>query len=128
MGNIKVEDMFEVQEYKGVQLTLPLSDDTRKFLLSRGKDPLVAELDRQWENYNFRVNELKARGEWDDEEDEDVEDAPPYEQWKKQELVDEINERNSDRDDAEKIDVNGTKEVLAERLYADDEALADASA
>lgn len=120
---INVEDMFEVQEYKGVQLTLPLDDDTRKFLLSRGKDPLVAELDRQWENYQFRVNELKARGEWDeDEADSDVEEAPPYETWKKQELIDEINERNNGREDADKIDATGTKEDLARRLYADDEA------
>lgn len=120
--NIRVEDMFEVQEYKGIQLTLPLDDDTRKFLLSRGKDPLVAELDRQYENYQFRVNELKAKGEWDDEEDAEVEEAPPYETWKKQELVDEINERNNGRADADKIDANGTKEDLARRLYADDEA------
>lgn len=118
---INVEDMFEVQEYKGVQLTLPLDDDTRKFLLSRGKDPMVAELDRQWENYQFRVNELKARGEWD-EDDAEIEEAPPYETWKKQELIDEINERNDGRDDADKIDSSGTKEDLARRLYADDES------
>lgn len=119
--NLRVEDMYEVQEYKGMQLTLPLSDDVRKFLYSRGKDPLVAELDRQYANYQFRVNELKDAGEW--EEDEDVEDAPPYEQWKKPELVDEINERNADREDADKIDVSGTKDELVARLYADDEAI-----
>lgn len=119
--NIKVEDMFEIQEYKGIQLTLPLDDDTRKFLYSRGKDPLVAELDRQYANYEFRVNELKAKGEWDDEEDDDVEEAPPYEQWKKTELIDEINERNADRA-SDKIDAGGTKEDLVARLYADDEA------
>lgn len=119
--NIKVEDMFETQEYKGIQLTLPLDDDTRKFLYSRGKDPLVAELDRQYANYEFRVNELKAKGEWDDEEEDDVEEAPPYEQWKKTELIDEINERNADRA-SDKIDAGGTKEDLVARLYADDEA------
>lgn len=119
--NIKVEDMFEIQEYKGIQLTLPLDDDTRKFLYSRGKDPLVAELDRQYANYEFRVNELKAKGEWDDEEEDDVEEAPPYEQWKKTELIDEINERNADRA-SDKIDAGGTKEDLVARLYADDEA------
>lgn len=121
--NLDVTDMYEVQEYKGRQLTLPLSDDNRKFLLSRGKDPLVAELDRQYENYQFRVEELKARGEWDDEEDEEVEEAPPYEQWSKSELVDEINERNNSYDDADKMTSSGTKDELVKRLYADDERL-----
>ena len=127
MTNLRVEDMYEVQEYKGITLGLPLDDDTRKYLYSRGKDPLVAELDAQWENYNFRVNELKAAGEWDDDEEEDAEEAPPYESWKKQELVDEINERNKDRDAEDKLDASGNKDELVARLYADDE-LAEASA
>lgn len=122
MGNLRVEDMYEVQEYKGITLTLPLDDDTRKYLFSRGKDPLVAELDAQYANYQFRVNELKNAGEWDDDEEEEVEPAPPYESWKKQELVDEINERNNGREPEDKIDASGTKDDLAARLYADDEA------
>lgn len=127
---ITPEEMFEVQEYKGVRLTLPLDEETRKFLYSRGKDPLVAELDAQYANYEFRVNELKAKGEWDDDEDdsdEEIEPAPPYEQWKKQELVDEINERNAGREPEDVIDSRGTAKELAERLYADDEANEEAA-
>lgn len=119
---ITPEEMFEVQEYKGERLTLPLSDEQRKFLYSRGKDPLVAELDRQYENYQFRVNELKAKGEWDDDEDAgEIEEAPPYESWTKNELIAEIAERNEGRVD-DVIDAKGNKDELVARLYADDEA------
>src|SRR5688572_15588949 len=118
---LKPEQMYEVQEYKGLRLTLPLSEENRKYLFSRGKDPLVAELDRQWENYQHRVEQLKAAGEWEDD-DEEVEEAPPYEQWKKTELIDEINERNSTREDEDKIDSSGTKDDLVARLYRDDES------
>jgi hypothetical protein len=125
--NLQVEDMYEVQEYKGITLTLPLDDDTRKYLYSRGKDPLVAELDAQYTNYQFRVNELKAAGEWDDDEEAENEELPPYEAYTKAELIDEINDRNKERADDDKIDASGKKEDLVARLYADDE-LADASA
>jgi hypothetical protein len=126
---LKPEQMYEVQEYKGIKLTLPLSDENRKYLYSRGKDPMVAELDRQWENYQYRVQALKDAGEWEeDEESEEVEEAPPYEQWKKAELIDEVNERNAGREDDDKIDSSGTKDELVARLYADDEEIADASA
>lgn len=48
------------------------------------------------------------------ETDEEEPDAVPYEKWKVSELQDEAKRRN--------LDPTGTKQILADRLYADDEA------
>lgn len=107
---------YEVIEYKGRELTLPLSDENRAFLYSRGKDPLVAELDHQWANIEFRRQQLAELGVENDAtpdfDTDELDDAPPYEQWKKDELVAEAKERD--------LDSNGTKDELVARLYEDD--------
>ena len=51
----------------------------------------------------------------------DVEDDDDYDEWKKDELVGEITERNKDRDQDNQLSAIGTKAELIARLRADDE-------
>jgi len=66
------------------------------------------------------VEEVDEVEEEYDVEDED-EDVPPYSEWKKAELVEEIEARNEGREDDLHLAVSGTKAELVERLEADDE-------
>jgi hypothetical protein len=51
----------------------------------------------------------------------ETEPAPPYEQWSKTELQEEVDARNEGRPDDQKLNRAGTKEELSQRLYDDDE-------
>lgn len=53
---------------------------------------------------------------------ENEDDEDDYESWSKQELVDEVNSRNEDRADGDKMSASGNKDQLIERLRADDAA------
>jgi hypothetical protein len=53
--------------------------------------------------------------------DEDV-TAAPYEEWSVDDLKAEIDVRNADKAEGDKIAKTGGVKVLADRLYADDEA------
>jgi len=96
-------------EYKGRKLTLPLSDETRAWLLSRGQDVLVHRLDQQWEDQ--RANEPVTHEVITQDNDED-EEIPPYWEWSKSELVEELKARG--------LDTSGRKEELVARLEEDD--------
>lgn len=50
------------------------------------------------------------------------EEEVPYSEWSKSDLRAEIDRRNEDRDEADRIPVSGTATELAERLETDDEA------
>lgn len=105
--------------YKGRELELPLSDENREFLVSRGKDTLINQLDREWANIKKAQDEAAAR---EMEEEVEIVDAPPYEEWTVTELKEEIDNRNVDRADDAKISSDGKKADLVAALEADDEA------
>lgn len=109
--------------YKGVELELPLSDEHREWLIGRGKDTLINQLDRQWANIKKAQDEAAAR---EAEEEVVEEEAPPYEEWTNDELKEEIDTRNVDRADEAKISpASGKKADLVAALEADDEAHAE---
>lgn len=56
-----------------------------------------------------------------DESTEEVEEAPPYETWNSKDLNAEIDRRNMDRADGDKISKSGSVSERADRLYMDDE-------
>lgn len=101
--------------YKGRELSLPLSDENREFLLSRGKDTLVARLDRQWENTRPREEKAKApqvQSTQDNEPEGDEDDVPPYTEWTNEELRAELADRG--------LSTEGKKADLVARLEEDD--------
>jgi hypothetical protein len=108
-------ESFVYKTYKDKEITLPLTDEMRKFLVARSKDTLIAECDEVWANLNNRP---------DEEENEEVEEVESYDQLKKAELWDEVNERNEGRDEADKIQVasGADKATLVAALEADDDA------
>ena len=114
-------ESFVYKVYKGREITLPLTDSMRKFLIARSKDNLIRECDEVWTNLNNRPDED------DEEENEEVES---YSQLKKAELWDEIEERNKDREDEDKIDVpaGSNKETLIAALEEDDKLAEEESA
>lgn len=109
---------FVYRQYKGRDIELPLTDEMRKFLIGRSKDTLIAECDEVWANLNNRPEE-----ESDEDDVETVEEVETYEQLNVTELKAEIDERNKDREEAEKIQVasNARKGDLIAALEADDE-------
>lgn len=115
---------------KGRKIQLPLSKEDEKFLISKGKDPVV-------ETLKLRTREMEAREsgedfqqhptlgasmtdtsdffanseiEYDTDEEED-EDAP-YSEWNNQELMAELQER--------KLPTGGSKLEKIKRLEEDD--------
>lgn len=115
-------------QYKGREIESPLSDDDRAFLLSRGKDVLVAQFDQQEKAAVERARLLAELGvdELGDEKSSD------FKQWNNDELRAEIAERKQaalDSDDDEraiKLTGKGNKSALLKQL-ADDDALLDES-
>lgn len=109
-------ESFVYKTYKGKDITLPLTDEMRKFLVARSKDTLIAECEEVWTNMNNRPAE--------EDESADVEEVESYDQLKKAELWDEVNERNEGREDDDKIQVasGADKATLVAALEADDEA------
>lgn len=103
------------EKFKGVELTLPLSDEVRQWLLSKGKDTLVARLDMQTVVQGLHrkpapeVTKDSAPVTQDSNEDEEI---PPYWEWSKSELVEELKARG--------LDTSGRKEELVARLEEDD--------
>jgi hypothetical protein len=107
-------ESFVYKTYKGKEITLPLTDEMREFLIARSKDTLIAECDEVWANLNNRP---------DEEENEEVEEVESYGQLKKAELWDEVNERNKDREEDDKIQVasGADKATLVAALEQDDD-------
>jgi len=109
-------ESFVYRVYKGKKITLPLTDEMRKFLIARSKDNLIRECDEVWENLNNRP---------DEEDGEDTGDEEfSYNDLTKTELVSEINDRNKDRADEDKIVVpsGAKKDDLIALLEEDDDA------
>jgi hypothetical protein len=111
---------FVYRQYKGRDIELPLTDEMRKFLIGRSKDTLISECDEVWANLNNRPDEEEVES---NEDVEVVEEVETYEQLNVTELKAEIDERNKDREEAEKIQVasNARKGDLIAALEADDE-------
>lgn len=62
----------------------------------------------------------------DDFDDDETDEIPPYEEWKKAELLAEIERRNAERDDDDQISPEDEKNAtLAAALNADDDAHPD---
>lgn len=83
--------MTYVVRYKGRELTLPLSDENREFLIARSKDTLINQLDREWANidHNNKIRGIDVEDEGENEDPEEI----PYSEWTKAELAAEISER-----------------------------------
>jgi hypothetical protein len=110
-------ESFVYRQYKGRDIELPLTDEMRKFLIGRSKDTLIAECDEVWANLNNRPEEESV-----EEDVETIEEVETYEQLNVTELKAEIDERNKDREEAEKIQVasNARKGDLIAALEEDD--------
>lgn len=95
-----------------VPVDRPLSDEDREYLHARGEHDRVEYIDAQ----HGKAGDA-AQG-------EDLfvsEDDKPYEEWTVAELQGEIDARNADgRADDKKLNRNGNKAQLADRLRADD--------
>lgn len=63
---------------------------------------------------------IAAGSDASDASDDDSDETKPYAKWRKAALVDEIEKRNADRDDDDKLDASGTVPQLAALLDADD--------
>lgn len=111
-------ESFVYKVYKGKEITLPLTDKMREFLIARSKDNLIRECDEVWANLNNRPGET-------DEEETDEEFS--YSELTKTELTSEINDRNKDREEEDKIVVpsGAKKDDLIALLEEDDEAAED---
>jgi hypothetical protein len=114
-------DSFVYKQYKGHDVELPLTDEMREFLLARSKDTMVAECDAVWENLQNRPDAEEPA-----DEPEDADDVA-YDQLKVAELKAEIADRNSERDDEDKIQVpaDAKKPDLIALLEKDDEEFED---
>jgi hypothetical protein len=109
-------ESFVYKLYKGKEITLPLTDSMRKFLTARSKDNLIRECDEVWANLNNRPDE-------DEEIDEGEEDVL-YSDLTKPELISEVNDRNKEREEGDKIVVpsGAKKDDIIALLEADDDA------
>lgn len=96
----------------------PLSNEDRAYMLSRGREGELAELDRFHADLdNADLPRVEAPQLTDDVEIVDE----PYNKWKVNELNDEINARNAEREDVDKIVTAGTNKAdLVAALEADD--------
>jgi hypothetical protein len=103
-------------EYKGRTLDLPLSDDNREFLRNRGKDLLINQLDRQWASLEANRKFVEGSG----GEESEVEEIESYDKLTKDQLIEEIEERNKELPDGEKMSTSGNKGELIARLESDD--------
>jgi hypothetical protein len=92
---------------KEVDLSRPLSDEDRAYLLQRGRRHLVLQNDRQFENGEF------ARPDDDDEDEDEID----------QEWVSEVEAMNVDQLRAElqrrSLSTSGKKDELQDRLIED---------
>jgi hypothetical protein len=106
---------FVYRQYKGMDITLPLTDKMRDLLVKRSKDTLIAECDEVWANLNNRPAE--------ESNEEEIVEVETYGELTIPELKAEIDDRNKERDEDDKIKVDSKarKEDLIAALEADDD-------
>jgi hypothetical protein len=120
--------MAEGEFWKGHELITPISDQLREELTARSKDTLIQRLDKEAANKEHRAS-LLADSEVDtdevdnDDDNDEVVEEVPYDKWTNAELIEEINERNTTRAEAdlEPLPTNGKKAELVAVLEKDDE-------
>lgn len=106
-------------QYKGRDISLPLSDEDREFLMSRGQDIRVNNADAVVANHenHLRVLAEMEKAESDDDdgsEDVVVDPNDSYANWSEDDLRAELTER--------KLDTRGKKNTMVKRLEDDDAA------
>jgi hypothetical protein len=106
-------ETFVYKTYKGHDIELPLTDKMREYLTKRSKDSLIQECDAVWANLMNKP---------DEEEVEESDEEFSYSELKKQELVAEIDDRNKDRAEEDKIVIpsGSNKADLIALLETDD--------
>lgn len=94
--------------YKGREITVPLSEEDRDFLMSRGQDVKVNNLDKIYANHAHRARVLaEAEG-----EDVVVDEDDSYSEWTVSDLRAELAVRE--------LDTTGKKPELVARLEQND--------
>jgi len=119
---------------RDIDLTKPLSERDREYLLARGREQQVFNNDAQFTNDpEARARALYIPGTAIDKA-EGVLDTPPadaapdgetednYETWTHDKLQEEIRSRNATYEEEFQMPVSGTKAELVARLREDDES------
>lgn len=122
-----------------IDLTEPLSEEDRQYLLDRGREQQVFANDAKFSNDPEAIRRAlyipgtsvdKAEGVPETPDgplDDDGESEDNYETWTHDALQEEIRRRNAedDRDEEDHLAVSGNKAELIARLREDDEQFSD---